>query len=165
MIEPPTIEFVLVAVACGTGCGLGAYLAARRNEVHREYALVSVVREFDAEGEMENTYQQLTLDDAMAARDAALEQVADNNVGWLRQAVAEMAALPDGTEDTGEGFRKRLLDRGLRPPAHPNAWGSLTMTLTKRKVLVPTGEYRPMTEAKSHGRKTPVYVLQKQEAA
>lgn len=106
---------------------------------------------------------QLTFEDAyesIKARDAALEQVADNNAGWLKLAAAEMARLDQGIQDTGEGFRKRLLERGLRSPAHANAWGSLFMTLTKRKVLVPTGEYRPMRDAKAHARKTPVYVLQ-----
>jgi hypothetical protein len=162
MVPPITPEFILVAIAVGVGSVLGTYLAGRHNR--------SVASEFD-ETELEGTDvdgSQLTFEDAyesIKARDAALETIADNNASWLKRAVEEMARLDHGIQDTGEGFRKRLLERGLRPPVHANAWGSLFMTLTKRKVLVPTGEYRPMREAKSHGRRTPVYALVHGQAA
>lgn len=160
-----TFPFVLVAVACGVGCALGAYMAACRNRRVVEYALVVRERVPDhmggdhRGGDMSDKDGQLTLDDALAQRDAVLQEVADKHAGWLAAAAAEMARLEPGIQDTGEGFRKRLLERGIRPPAHVNAWGSLFMTLTKRKVLIPTGEYRPMLDAKAHARKTPVYVL------
>jgi hypothetical protein len=104
--------------------------------------------------------EQLTLDEALEGRDAVLAAVAENNSGWIAAAMETMARVPDGTRDTGEGFRRRLLEKGLRPPAHHNAWGSLMMNLTKRKVLVPTGEYRAMLSPQAHGRRTPCYVKQ-----
>lgn len=162
MIPPLTPEFLAVAVSIGTAATVAFYMAGRHNR--------SVASEFN-EAELEGTDMdgsQLTFEDAyesIKARDAALEQIADNNASWLKRAVEEMSRLEHGTQDTGEGFRKRLLERGLRPPLHVNAWGSLFMTLTKRKVLVPTGEYRPMRDAKAHARKTPVYLLTHQNAA
>lgn len=116
---------------------------------------------------MESDAQMDMLDaaEALANRNAVLDAVGDNNAGWLKLAAEAMRNVPDGTEATGEGFRQMLLDRGLKPPAHPNAWGALTNTLAKRKVLVPTGEYRPMLSAASHGRKTAVYVKSTPEAA
>lgn len=95
--------------------------------------------------------------DAAAARDAALEQVAANNKDWMARAMTAFSALPAGMEMTGEILRQHVGD-AVGQPKHPNAWGAFTNALIRRGLLVPTGEYRPMTGAKSNARKTPVHV-------
>ena len=154
-------EFIMVAIACGTGCGVATYLAARRNLRHVDYAF-EVVREYEPdEGTIMDgaaAFEQLTFDQALEKRNAVLDDVADRNASWLRQAAAEMARIADGAEGTGEHFRKVLLDRGVPAPQRPHAWGALINTMTKRGVLVRTGDRRPMLDPKAHGRSTDVYV-------
>ena len=71
-----------------------------------------------------------------------------------------MAGIPDGTICTGEDLRCMLLDaHGVAEPRHPGVWGALTGSLVRRGILQPTGEWRPMRQKSSHGRKTPVYVV------
>ena len=158
-----TPEFALVAIACGVGTACGVYLSARRNLRHVDYGFITVVREYEPdEGTMDGS--QLTFEDAIANRNEVLDAVADNNTGWLKLALEAMQKLPDGTERTGEGFRMLLLERGLVEPRHVNAWGALTGTLSRRGVLVPTGEWQPMREKRSHGRLTRVYVKRTPQA-
>jgi hypothetical protein len=108
--------------------------------------------------EEDDMSEQLTFDEAIAQRDAVLEDVVANNSKWMGEAMDVFAQIRDGTELTGEGFRQLLLEKGLRQPAHANSWGALIGTLTRRKVLVPTGEWRPMLSKAAHGRKTQVLV-------
>lgn len=164
-----TPEFALVAIACGVGCATGAYLAARRNSLAIDYAfrIVDVVRAYEPdEGTMDGS--QLTFEDAqqaIEARNKVLDDVASNNTGWLRLALEAMQKLPEGTVSTGEGFRLLLTERGLSEPKSPGAWGALTGTLTRRGMLVPTGDWQPMKTKTSHGRLTRVYKLQRPEIA
>jgi hypothetical protein len=152
-MEPITPQFILVAVACGVGTCVAVYLAGLHNRRDSEFAF----QDTEQEGtDMDGT--QLTFEDAIQQRNAVLDGVADTNAGWLKRAADAMARLPDGTVDTGEGFRKRLVEGGLSPPAHRNAWGTLAMHMSRRGYLVKTGERRPMLDPKAHGRATDVYV-------
>ncbi len=91
-------------------------------------------------------------------RDEGISKVSANNDKWLSRCVWQMEQsvwLGDGTF-TGEDVRF-YLNREVGCPAHSNAWGALINTLIKRKIIKPTGEYRPMRDDNSHARKTPVY--------
>ena len=165
-------EFALVAIACGVGSAVGCFMAARRAaSLTIDYALriVDVPVHASELGEDEiMDGSQLTFADAaeaIEARNAVLDAVADRNTGWLALAAAEMAKLEPGQTGIGEDYRRILLERGVPPPKHPNAFGAFIATMARRGVLVPTGEYRAMREAKSNGRKSAVYRLQRPEAA
>lgn len=88
---------------------------------------------------------QLDMFAAKADRDAALEQVEHNGLPWMEYALAALRWLPAGMTGTAEDFRGALWDRGLESPHHHNAWGALIMNAVRRKLLVPTGEYRAMS--------------------
>jgi hypothetical protein len=152
-MAPITPEFLLVAIACGVGCAVGSFMAARRNRVAFEF------NEAELEGtDMDGT--QLTFADAeqaIEARNKILDDVADSNAGWLKRAMAMMARIPDGRELTGEDLRLSLLEVGLSEPRHPGAWGALTGTLARKGFLVHTGEWRAMRQKTSHGRLTRLY--------
>ena len=138
-----SLEYIVTAVACGVGCAVGTYMAARRN--------APALRMDD--------FQPITAP-------PSLEEIADANTAWLQLAAGAMRAqIADGTRDTGEGFRRRLVEAGLPQPRHPNSWGALSRAMTQRGVLVPTGEYQAMTDERSHGRKTPVYLKRSPEVA
>lgn len=107
--------------------------------------------------EEKTTEQQLSLEAALAKREAVLAEVAEDNAGWMAEAIRACQALPAGEVGTGEDIRAELMRFGLRAPRHPNVWGALFNTLTRRGVLVATGEYRPMRSKSSNGRKTGVY--------
>lgn len=135
----PSWEYFLAVVAAGVGCAVGVYFATR------QVPMVMATSDSDDEGDV------IVLQPSRAD-------------GWLQRATDAVGKLDGNIEDTGEGFRQRLLERGLDAPAHANQWGSLFMTLTRRRVLVPTGEYRAMLAPSSHGRRTAVYALRKDAA-
>jgi hypothetical protein len=95
---------------------------------------------------------------AVADRDAALEQVADNAevaASFMTRGLAAISAMPAG-EFTGEDVRELLTKAGV-VPHHPNAWGALVSKAVRDKLLTPTGERRPMRGPRSHARRTDVY--------
>lgn len=94
---------------------------------------------------------------AVAARDEALAKVAANGNNWRYLALAGIANLPAGYEGTGEDIRIKMLNDGLPPPHHHNAWGEVIKAAVSRAWIVPTGKYRNMRTRKSHARETPVY--------
>lgn len=93
---------------------------------------------------------------AAQARDAALSAVLDASQSWRSAAQAGIveAELPETF--TGEDIRRELGPR-IGQPNNPNAWGGLVMGFVRAGLIEPTGEWRPMREAKSHARKTQVY--------
>jgi len=90
-------------------------------------------------------------------RDIVLAAMVLTHGPWSEQALSRVRALPQGMEVTGEGVRANLIANGLGAPDHHNAWGAMLNAAIKKGYLVPTGEYRHMTLARSHGRSTPVY--------
>jgi hypothetical protein len=94
---------------------------------------------------------------AEEARDEGVAAVIESHRPWHSEALQRFRTVfSAGDEGTGEDFRLRLLETGLRKPAHPNAWGALVLTLCKRGVVVKTGLWLPLQTVKSHARLTPV---------
>jgi hypothetical protein len=95
---------------------------------------------------------------AREARDAAITQVSNNNEAWMDQCLKSMprirASLP--MEFTGEDVRKAFEKEG-RFPEHPNAWGALMNTASKRRIIEKTGNYTQMKMEQSHARETALW--------
>jgi hypothetical protein len=99
--------------------------------------------------------RQPDLFDAISARDAALDRVADNAGGFMSDALAAIRHLPPGRM-TGEDIRKALTDLDIAPHHH-NAWGALIMAAVRGKLLTPTNDFTHMRGGRSHGRMTRIY--------
>ena len=153
-LEAPTPEFWLIVATVALSTIIGVYLAARRPQP-------SATLPYDDEEDvivMPTDSQQLTFDEALAHREAVLAEVAENNAGWMAEALGAFESLPATWSGLGEDLRFALVERGVSAPKTPHAWGSLVGTLVRRGALVPTGERRPMRDAKSNGRRSDVYL-------
>ena len=106
--------------------------------------------------EGEDMDQQLSLIEAMEAKESALDQVVENNREWMGRAIAAFEDLP-AAEATGEDIRFALIEAGLPQPRTVQAWGALINTLVKRGALKWTGEMRPMRAKGANSRRTFVY--------
>ena len=154
MITPPSDEFLLMAAVVAVSTAYGVYMAARtRPEPRSETVDITTIDGGEAMPE-----QQLTFEDAWNKRDAVLAEVAENNTEWMAEALRAFEALPESWSGMGEDLRFALVAHGVSAPKTPHAWGSLVGTLVRRGALVPTGERRPMRDAKSNGRRSDVYV-------
>ena len=91
-------------------------------------------------------------------KEEGIRKVSENNENWLQDCVKFIEASIFGSRShfTGEDIRFDC-ENFIGFPRHHNAWGALINTLLKRKIIVPTGEYRPMKDRASHARRTPVY--------
>ncbi len=90
-------------------------------------------------------------------RDEAIAKVSEHNGKWLELCVSEVEGISFYRgEFTGEDLRHHC-EQTVGLPHHSNAWGALISVLVKRRIIVPTGEYRAMRDQTSHARKTPVY--------
>ncbi len=88
-------------------------------------------------------------------RDHALTSVlAHAGTTWQESAKAIVRTMQG--EFTGECIRLCCEAQGIVPPHH-NAWGAIVREALREKLIVPTGEWRPMSGAKSHARITRVY--------
>ena len=92
-----------------------------------------------------------------AARNAAVQQVADNAPEFIERALSAIDALPAGTIVTGEDVRRILTAYGITPHHH-NAWGALIREAVRQQLLRPTGRYRQMRDVSSHARQTAEYI-------
>ncbi len=95
-------------------------------------------------------------------RDEGIAKVTEHNENWMDLAIREVERFTIQSDEGGEGnFTGEDIrfwcSRTIGCPHHPNAWGALTNTLLKRKIIKPTGEWRKMRDDRSHARKTPVY--------
>ena len=97
--------------------------------------------------------QTETYDTAQTRKAAGMKAVDGGNRAWKSAALDVIRALPVGWIGTGEDIRAKVAEE----PSHPNAWGSLISAALKDELIFPTGDHRPMTAKKSHGRQTPVY--------
>ena len=88
--------------------------------------------------------------EARALRDEGIERVASPA---LADQLATFLLSRVGEEMTGEDIR---MESGATAH-HPNAWGAAIMGLTRRGLLIKTGEYRQMVRPSSHARVNPVY--------
>ncbi len=110
------------------------------------------------------TPKMLTAPAATAKRNAVISEVSRENAGWMKEALDACRSLPSGELGIGEDIKVWLLAHGLRAPRHPNVWGALFNTLTRRGVLVATGEYRAMKADGSNGRQSRVYARRAEAA-
>ena len=46
---------------------------------------------------------------------------------------------------------------GLLPPPTPNAWGAVAMAMSKKQIIIKTGEYRKARSLRSHAHAFPVW--------
>jgi hypothetical protein len=99
---------------------------------------------------------QLSIFDAIKARDEALAQVSANADTWIESALARIPTLTG--ELTGEDIRFALIAL-VGEPHHSNAWGALIKTAKGRGLIQNTGQYVPMRAANSHARMTSVYKI------
>lgn len=98
-------------------------------------------------------------DEAAKRRDEGMKQVVANSGEWAERcrAVADQALrdLATGTLFIGEDLRLAVLERGVEPPAHPNAWGGVIggviRTALKNHTVRMAGMHRAST-AQSHRR-------------
>jgi DNA polymerase len=86
-----------------------------------------------------------------AARDTALDQIADNAGDWMNRALTEIASLPRGWTGIGEDFRIHV-ETVVGPPHHHNATGALINAAARRQLIHRTGNSRPMQLVRSHAR-------------
>jgi hypothetical protein len=93
-------------------------------------------------------------------RDQGIKQVSEHNENWMERAIKSACQYLHygwyGEDFTGEDIRLAC-EMEVGSPKHSNAFGALINILIKRKIIVPTGEYRAMKDSSSHARKTPVY--------
>lgn len=82
------------------------------------------------------------------------------NTNWATKVgVAFNKTFLTGDRVTGE-FVRLALKRSVRTkPTHMNAWGSLIGNYVQRGILIDTGKTRAMRDPRSHGRRTPVYIV------
>lgn len=105
----------------------------------------------------DETMEQLSFAEALDARDTVLASVDENNAEWMAEAMATFERCPI-VEGIGETFRNWMREEGgLRAPRSPKAWGALFGRLKKGGLIVMTGEWRPMQNAASRARLSPVY--------
>lgn len=99
---------------------------------------------------------QLDLFASRAARNTALQTVADNSGDFMEQGLSFLTFYTPGRELTGEDIRFKLTNYGITPH-DPHAWGALISTAIKRKLLIPTQQFVSMRDKSSHARMTRVY--------
>lgn len=63
-----------------------------------------------------------------------------------------------------EDVREYATQQGLAPPPSPNAWGAVCLAMSKRRIIVKTGELRASKAVRSHARAQPVWRLASTEA-
>ena len=77
--------------------------------------------------------------------------------GWYYRALEALKTHFRAGEKTGEELSDMLLDHGVEPARNQFVFGSVIRQLVMDKVIVKTGERRPMKHKASHGRSTDVY--------
>jgi hypothetical protein len=92
-------------------------------------------------------------DSGLDRKERGMKLALAGNKLWRVNAIAKITALPVGWIGTGEDIRHAVADA----PSHHNSWGALVAALLKAELIFPTGDYQPMKEKTSNGRKTTVY--------
>jgi hypothetical protein len=95
--------------------------------------------------------------DGEMARDDALAAVMLSHKDWSTAALHAAARyVPLDWKGTSEDMNALLLEKGLRPPEKPNAWGAFMARLLKSGAYIKVG-YEKMKKKSSHARETRVY--------
>lgn len=91
-------------------------------------------------------------------RDKGIERVSEHNDDWMNRCIKAASIYVRGNHYDFTGEDIRFVCREVcGEPKHPNAWGALTKSLVRRKIIQPTGEYRTPRDRSSHARMIQVY--------
>ena len=91
-------------------------------------------------------------------RDKALKQVSENSEEWFPKAVAALPTIVGMMPPEFSPEELRTAMSGvIGNPHHHNAWGALTNTAVRRKLIVPTGNWGQNRKKESHARVTRLY--------
>lgn len=90
--------------------------------------------------------------DGQQRKDAGTAQVLDNTHEWWKRIVEEIAKdlLYRYGQLTCSHLRENCEIQGVGGPPHPNAWGAMILSLSKRKIIKKSGHYVPSRHPKSH---------------
>lgn len=92
----------------------------------------------------------MTIAAGRKARDDGMRRVSDPT--WSREYRAAMYALVE-FKGIGEDFRHKMLERGLREPAHHNAWGAnFHAAICAGVIELTDDEPRQMSDPKANAR-------------
>ena len=108
---------------------------------------------------------QSAFDSGKALRDEGA-QAALKNAGETWNSMAVKLALQFFSYVGAKGalfedVRQHAADQGFPDPPSPNAWGAVCLGMSKRRLIVKTGELRSSKAIKSHARAQPVWKLNK----
>lgn len=84
--------------------------------------------------------------------------MSQSKTSWIDAALNKLDML-NGMELTGEQIRVLLTHAGVPAPHHHNVWGAFINRALNDGSLQETGVYKHMMQPRSHGRKTPVYIV------
>lgn len=91
------------------------------------------------------------------ARDEGIGRVSSHNETWIEKCKREAAIFATTRQFfTGEDIRFHCQEY-VGEPKHHNAWGALTCSLVKGKVIEATGEWAQSKEKTSHATKIQIY--------
>lgn len=97
-----------------------------------------------------------TVRPAKAVRDAAIEQVLENERrAWRELHDKELTAFlieKGATAFLAEDFRRWFIARGHEAPHHPNVWGAVWMAAARQGHMAKTGRYLAPQDVHSHAR-------------
>ena len=107
------------------------------------------------------TQCRLDLGESQAMRDECVARVLANaGDAWQDRAIAlatQFFYLAGKAGALFEGARDFALSCGLPVPPSANAWGAVTLTMSRRKLIERTGEHRKSAAVKSHARMQPIW--------
>lgn len=110
---------------------------------------------------------QQALDFSRALRDdGAARALISAGSEWHVQAVRIAVQFFEQAGHAGalfEDVRDYATQQGLASPPSPNAWGAVCLAMSKRRLIVKTGEFRASRASKSHARAQPVWRLETRE--
>jgi len=104
---------------------------------------------------------------ARALRDMGTQAVLEFAGGdWRGRAIALCTeffriaqAINPGAGTLFEEAKAYAIERGLEDPHHDNAWGAVCLTMSRRGLIVKTGQYANSSGVRSHARVNPLWRL------
>lgn len=109
---------------------------------------------------------QLSLEDAIAARDKAIEQSERNaHEHWLAVAYEAVRTLAATEHTFTSDAVWRLIDWTGATTHEPRAMGAVMKRAVKDGLIEPTGQYRKSERPQCHARPQPIYASRIRSAA
>jgi hypothetical protein len=97
---------------------------------------------------------QFDLFEAERRRDDGIGLTTDNNLDWMARAILLVRLYAPAGEFMAEIFRTLP---GIGTPESPNAWGALTRTAVRLKIIRHTGRYAKSSSVLNHAHEYKVY--------